>query len=160
MAVRISAHASPLGSVHPISMDKHPRNDRDEWLDARIRFRNAAKEIMVVRRLYPEGSQPTRDVEERLYRFYTEHADAAYELLRRTECIIGMEDPAEMARTLPEDLCIDDEGSVDISLLAFAIERNESMLKAVHQAVEVLLLYVKHEQTMLQALHRDQHFKE
>ena len=52
------------------------------------------------------------------------------------------------------------EGPVDISLLTFAIERNEAMLRAIHQAVDALLSYIGNERAMLQALHRGQLFKD
>ena len=41
-------------------------------------------------------------------------------------------------QTLSEDFCMKVEGPVDISLLTFAIERNEAMLRAIHQAVDAV----------------------
>ena len=49
------------------------------------------------------------------------------------------------------------EGSrSEIASLTFALERNESMIRALHKALEVLLSYIAYERKLLQESHRDQ----
>lgn len=88
------------------------RRTQQEWLEARLHFRNVAKKVMFLGKLYPEvalciltrwrttheplipqGTKHDHSMNEKLYGSYMQHADAAYALLRKTMALWEVEEP-------------------------------------------------------------------